>query len=466
MVTLAAPRPLRIARKAPARILEAPAPQPSRDRVLDLVRVAAMVLVVVQHWLMPVLAVDGGAIVLERANVLESAWPVTWLSQVMPLVFFTAGAAAVLSLRGRPQPGSGWVGRRLVRLLGGVAVLAVVWLPLPMVLLATGLDPAVVSVGGRLIGALLWFLVVLVILTALTPVLLRLADRFKGAEVAALAVAAVAVDAMRFGLGWEYAGYVNAVLVWAAVYAIGVHYARGRLAWMSGGGAAAVGALGLLTLAAAVAFGPYPPAMIGLPGTTVSNMNPPSAALLALAVAQIGLLLAVRGALTRFVERPRVAAVIDRCAPHTMTVYLWHTPAIVLVAAVVVAFGRHAPAVGSTAWWWQVPVWFLAASAVLALSVAGVGRAGLRPGPVRVGTLRVTLGGAFALAGLAALMVGGFDPARWTDMAGPMAGVGALACAVALLGARPHADAPALRRAAVVRNPAGATTQARCKVVA
>ncbi|WP_420114630.1 acyltransferase family protein [Pseudactinotalea sp.] len=463
MVTIAPQRPVSGIRTAP--VEPAPGP-PSRDRVLDLVRVAAMVLVVAQHWLMPILAVDGGAIVLERANVLENVWPATWVTQVMPLVFFTSGAAAVLSLRGRAAPGSTWVARRLIRLLGGVVVLAVVWLPLPHALLATGLDPAVVSVGSRLIGALLWFLVVLVVLTMLTPVLLRMADRWRGVELGALALAAVGVDVVRFGAGWQYAGYLNAVLVWAAVYLVGVHYARGRLAWLSGARAVGVAALALAVLAAAVAFGPYPPAMIGLPGTSVSNMNPPSAALLALAAAQIGLLLALRPALERLVARPRVAALIDRCAPHTMTVYLWHTPAIVLVAAVVVALGVDAPEVGSATWGWQLPLWCIAAGAVLAMCVAGVGQAGLRPGHGRVGTGRVVGAGALALGGLAALMVGGFDPARWSELVGPWVGAGAIACGAALLGARLHADVPALRSRVPEPRLAGASMRAPGKVVA
>lgn len=410
---------------------------PPRDRVLDLVRLTAMALVVVQHWLMPVLAVDGGAIDLARAQVLEHAWPLTWLTQVMPLVFFTAGAAAVLSLRGgRPADGA-WVSRRLVRLVGGVVVLGAVWLPLPPVLLAAGLPDDVVSMGGRLVGALLWFLVVLVLLTALTPVLVRLADRFRGAEVAALAVGAVLVDVLRFGMGWELVGYLNAVLVWAAVYAIGVHHAHGRLRRLTGVRALLIGIAGLVALGLAVAAGPYPPAMIGLPGTTVSNMNPPSAALLALAVAQVGLLLAVRPALERLVARRPMAAIVDRCAPHTMTVYLWHTPAVVLVAAAVVALRLEAPEVGSPGWWLQLPVWFLAAGIVLVACVGLFGALGLRAAADGVGPVRGSLGFALVAAGLGALTVAGFDPARLPDVLGPVVGLWCLACGALLLGARP-----------------------------
>lgn len=430
MLSIAPPAPLERAGGSPS------APTHARDRFLDLVRIAAMVLVVAQHWLMPILAVDGGAIVLERANVLESVWPATWVTQVMPLVFFTSGCATVLSLRGRPAVGRGWVSRRLVRLVGGVVVLAAVWLPLPALLLATGLDPEVVSIGGRLVGGLLWFLVVLVILTALTPLLLRAADRFRGRELAALALAAVAVDVLRFGLGIEYVGYLNAVVVWAVVYLMGIHSARGRLAWVRGRVAVLLGLAGFAVLGAAVALGPYPPAMIGLPGTAVSNMNPPSAALLALTVGQVGVLLALRGALSRFAERPRVARVIDACAPHTMAVYLWHTPAVVLVAALVVGLGLESHPVGSVGWWSSVPLWVAAAAALLAGSVVTFGRLALR-GSGAVGARRLAGGAALVGTGVLTLTVTGFDPARLADPLGPLVGTWALVCGVLLLGARP-----------------------------
>ncbi|GAB2595282.1 acyltransferase family protein [Pseudactinotalea suaedae] len=449
MVTIAPARPVLGAPAAPAQPLAARAGAPPRDRFLDLVRIAAMVLVVAQHWLMPILAVDGGAIVLERANVLESVWPATWVTQVMPLVFFASGAATVLSLRGGATADRGWVSRRLVRLVGGVIVLAGVWLPLPAVLLASGLDPEVVSTGGRLIGGLLWFLVVLVILTALTPALLRLADRFRGAEVGVLAVAAVAVDVLRFGLGWSYVGYLNAVFVWAAVYVIGIHHARGRMGRLRGGRAALVGVLGFGVLGAAVALGPYPPAMIGLPGTAVSNMNPPSAALLALAIGQIAVLLAARGTLTRLANRPRVARFVDTWAPRTMAVYLWHTPAVVLVAATVVGLGLPGFAVGSTGWWLSVPVWVAAAAAVLTLCVGLFGSIALRSGD-DVAPARLVAGGVLVGAGVLVLTVAGFDPARLSDLLGPLLGTWALVSGALLLGARP-AGAGMLRAGRVVR---------------
>ncbi len=60
-----------------------------RDPFVDVLRVLGMVLVVVQHWTMPVLLDRGGDLV--TGNALASVPLITWISQVMPLVFF-AGA--------------------------------------------------------------------------------------------------------------------------------------------------------------------------------------------------------------------------------------------------------------------------------------------------------------------------------------------------------------------------------------
>ena len=48
-----------------------------------------------------------------------------------------------------------------------------------------------------------------------------------------------------------------------------------------------------------VAFGPYPGSMIGLPGAGMSNMAPPTLAILAVSVGQIGLATLLRPWLLR-----------------------------------------------------------------------------------------------------------------------------------------------------------------------
>jgi hypothetical protein len=108
-----------------------------RDHVLDLVRSGAIALVVVQHWLMPVIGWDGTSVTAGNALTAPAAWVWTWIGQVMPLVFFAAGAAGAISLRRRPEPRA-WLAGRVQRLVLPVFALVVVWLPLPHLLVALG----------------------------------------------------------------------------------------------------------------------------------------------------------------------------------------------------------------------------------------------------------------------------------------------------------------------------------------
>ncbi|WP_214109327.1 acyltransferase [Acrocarpospora catenulata] len=389
------------------------APVP-RDRFIDVLRVFGMVLVVVQHWTMPVLAYADGRIT--TGNALAAIPLVTWVSQVMPLVFFAGGAANAISFRKSPD---GWVGRRLARLAWPVVPLALVWVPVPYLLVALGVPEQPVQVGARLAGQLLWFLAVYLLAVVATPYLIRARA---GVVLPVLGGGAVAADAVRFA-GFEGAGYLNVVFVWLAVHQIGFRYAEGRLAWLSGRRAWALAGAGFGLVAAVVAAGPYPVSMIGMPGA-VSNMAPPSAVLLALFAGQLGLAMALRPALDRLVARPRPAALLAALAPRMMTIYLWHMPALLAVAGVsVVGLGRRTPEFGSAAWLALTPLWLACLAAVLAALVRLFGRyeepRGTCDGLVPV---RVALVG----AALTVLTVTGFQP-------GPLPVLAAAALALALV---------------------------------
>src|SRR3569833_692017 len=70
-----------------------------RDRFLDVVRAGAILADIAQHWVMPELSYSGGTLATGNALATPGWWVVTWLSQVMPLVFFAGGAANLLSYR-------------------------------------------------------------------------------------------------------------------------------------------------------------------------------------------------------------------------------------------------------------------------------------------------------------------------------------------------------------------------------
>lgn len=426
-----------------AAILRPPAVPPAtgRDRFVDVLRLAAMALVIAQHWLMPVLALEDGVLHTGNAFARDWVWPVTWIGQVIPVVFFAGGAAAALSLR-RRRGDVAWAASRLHRLAVPVLVLAALWVPLTPLLTAVGLPAQPVHTAARLVGALLWFLALYGLITVLAPPLVRLAHRARGAEVAALAAGAVAVDVARFELGMPAAlAYVNVLLVWVAVHQVGVHYGAGRLRWLRGSWALAVAIGGFATVAAAVVAGPYPASMIGMPGAEVSNMGPPTAVLLALAAGQLGLAFALRPVVLRWVADDGVARLVDRLSAVVMTAYVWHTPALAVVAGVALfGLGLSTPEPFSATWFASLPLWIGALGAVLALAIRLFGRAELWPAPrVEAGPRRLALATVLVSGGILALTVGGFAPA---PVLGPLAFVApavaslAVVAGLALLAAR------------------------------
>ncbi|MFC7721430.1 acyltransferase family protein [Nonomuraea recticatena] len=160
-------------------LLERPAtPVKSRDTFIDVLRIAGMALVVLQHWTIPVLAYDGVRLTTGNALSTPGVWVITWISQVMPLVFFAGGAANAISFRRAHGTAPAWLAVRLRRLAWPVLPLAAVWIPFPQVLATLGVPEQPLEVGSRLTGQLLWFLAVYVIAVTATPLMLRLHDRY------------------------------------------------------------------------------------------------------------------------------------------------------------------------------------------------------------------------------------------------------------------------------------------------
>ncbi|MEV4097347.1 acyltransferase family protein [Streptosporangium saharense] len=405
-----------IATRATAR--SAP-PPPGRDPFLDVLRVFGMALVVLQHWSMPVLSFADGRITTGNALGTGWAWAITWISQVMPLVFFAGGAANAISWRGAVRRGETipvWLAARLRRLALPVVPLAAVWIPLPHLLLALGMPQQPVVTASRLAGQLLWFLAIYLVVVALTPRMLRLNMVYGWRVPVVLSAGAVAVDVARFTSGIEVVGFVNIGLVWLAVHQLGFLYADGRLGrpWL-------LALAGYGTAAVLVAFGPYPGSMIGMPGAAVSNMAPPTVALLAVGVGQIGLAAALRPWITEFAGWPGVARALRWAGSRMMTVYLWHMSALfVVTAVVVVGLGVATPEPGTSAWLSGWPHWLV----ILVLTLWPLLRGFARfetlgaASPYRGGMARIVAAGALTGAGLLVFTVMGFVP-------GPVPVVGA-----------------------------------------
>lgn len=156
----------------------------------------------------------------------------------------------------------------------------------------------------------------------------------------------------------------NYFFCWAAIYQLGIAWHGGLLGRRTLVGMALVAAAALPML---VTWGPYPIAMIGVPGDRVENSAPPSLALLALATAQIGVLFAIAPLLNRALRHglwPRVIAVANN---NVMALYLWHMLPVIVVTVVAYPAGLlPQPPMGSGTWWLARLEWELVLAVVTA----------------------------------------------------------------------------------------------------
>ena len=144
-----------------ARALAAATPQ-TRDRYVDLLRVAALATVMLGHFLMAAVIVhhDGGVEVTNSLAVVTSAQLLTWLLQVMPVFFAVGGfshAVALGSLARRGGSYADFVVSRADRLLRPTAAFVAVGLAVGIVVEVTGhlQGPAVMVL--RIVAQPLWF---------------------------------------------------------------------------------------------------------------------------------------------------------------------------------------------------------------------------------------------------------------------------------------------------------------------
>ncbi len=362
-----------------------------RDRTVDALRALAIVGVILGHWLVTALVVThghSGTTVADKSplHTMSYLTPVSWIFQTLAVFFLVGGYAAARSYTGGYWA---WLRKRLARLSRPVAVLAAFW-----ALLATGLYLAGVSWPTlhtvlTLVLDPLWFLGVFTVLTALTPLAVALVRRI-GAWAAAIPLSVVAVtDLVRFGLGGpSWVGWVNVVAGWLVPYLLGIAWARGSFkgakvpAVMLAGGVAATVAL--------VLWAGYPASMVGVNGAKISNLNPPTLAVVTFGIAQAGLALLLRPLLARWMRRPLAWAAVATANLSAMTLFLWHQTAFLAVTMGGLLIGRlpglHT-APSSPLWVAERLAWLPAFAAMLAVLWAVFHRAervprAKRPAPV------------------------------------------------------------------------------------
>ncbi|MBC7292469.1 MAG: acyltransferase [Actinotalea sp.] len=311
-----------------------------RDRVLDAVRAAALLVVVVAHAL--AWDTSSGA----PRNVLDGrpglVW-VTWLLQPLPLLFAAGGLANLGSWQRDPDLAR-FLHRRGTRLLTPAVVYLTAWTVL-LLPLAVVLPEA--AAAGRFLSQLVWFLGVYLIVVLAVPWTSRWTTR-PGPALATWLVLVAVVDALRWNVS-PVLGWLNLLLVWGFCHQLGTALPLLRRApaagLLAGAGAAAGTAVGLAVL------GPWSSSLVSYAGDPEpTNLAPPTVVVALYGLGQVLLLAAVWGRLERALTRDRLYVAVAGLGTRGIGLYLWHIPVVALVAGTVLLLGGRVPALGPV-WW-------------------------------------------------------------------------------------------------------------------
>ena len=338
-----------------------PAATAERDRVLDAVKAFALAVVVLAHsiaW--DVSSGDPKSVLDVRPDI---AWA-TWTLQILPL-FFAAGAVANLGSWQRNPDAATFLRRRLVRLATPGLVYAAFW-TLLLLPLAAFLPEA--ELAGRFLAQLLWFLGVYGAAVVAVPWTARWARR----PVLTLGIwlgVIVVVDVVRL-TAVPAVGWLNLVLVWVWLHQLGYHLPqlrRLRPARLVG--------LAVVPLALALALalpGPYSSSLVTHAGDPEpSNLSPPTVVVALYGLAQILVLCALWPRLKRLLDRERVWLATGFIAMRAISVYLWHIPWVLIVAATAWLLDFGAEPLDRL--WWLAHLAGLAVILTMAWFTAGIG---------------------------------------------------------------------------------------------
>jgi len=321
-----------------------------RDLGIDAYRAFAMFVVVAWHWVFTIATWgERGPRVDNPISHHPSLGYLTWVLQVMPLFFLVGGHVAARSLAGHSSGVGAWAARRLRRLVvPAVPLLAAL---LAAYLLARTFEASAVARAVVLVATPLWFLAVYVAIVAVVPLVHGAARRWPIGHVVALAALCLVWDLGRFsGLVTGGALWVSMLLVWLTVHQLGGLLDRvdRRSGWW-------LVSVGLAALAVGTVVGPYPVSMVGTTTDEISNMGPPTAILLGLALTQLGLVAVTRRRVTELSHRHR--PFVESAARFAMPVYLWHMVGFGACVVAATAAGVDLPAEPTWQWWATRPLW-------------------------------------------------------------------------------------------------------------
>jgi len=428
----------------------------SRNLAVDFYRVSGVVLIVLGHWLAGSVTYHNGY--FGRQNPLvDQPWTqwLTWPFQAVPTFFLVAGYAGAVSWKHRCDNDGvsrqTWLRHRLARVLGPTTVYVGLVSAIVVALDLRHVAGSTLEYAGWAVAMHLWFLAVYLVVVSLTPVAVAAQRRWGLLAPAVLAVGVVAVEAVSLGWHVPHLRLLNYLLCWGALYQLGIAWHDGLLA---GRKPALLAGCSAVALAMLILLGPYPVSMIGVPGQTLQNSDPPSVAMLAFACAQAGLAITLAPALNRALRASVVRRALTTANSNVMALYLWHMIPVVIVAIVGYPAGLlPQPVEGTAAWWLARLEWVVILSLVTGVEMTLLywGR-GFFAGPLAMLGTPLTdrwaepimlSGAAMAAYGLAFVAAEGFAPdGHFPWLTGLIFAAGVLLVALrpAKVGAQPLSD--------------------------
>jgi hypothetical protein len=354
----------------------------------------------------------------------------------MPIFFLVGGYANGISWQAARRQGKSfgtWLDSRMRRLLVPVVPLILAWLVLAPVGRLLGIDPEFVQAVSKIALIPIWFLANYTIIILFVPLTFAAWRRFGFVSFLVPVLLAIGSDVLFLG-GYTLVGWFNYLFIWVAVHQLGFAWLDNRIpAPMT---RFALGCFGLGLLYGLTVLGPYPVAMISMPGAELSNTLPPKLPLLALAIAQAGIVLAAEKPLRMWLGRKTPWTVTVLLNGMIMTIYLWHSTAMVLMIAAAAAVGNVGlhPQPGTGSWWLLRPVWLAVYVIALLALLPFVARFERVATPAKIaGAPLQILGAVIACVGLALLAffgLGGSTPSPGLQLVAvltPVAGA-LLAC--------------------------------------
>ncbi len=319
---------------------------PERNHLIDLARVGSVLVVVVFHALLwQVLLVDGQVRVVPWAPG-PVLWAISWVGTIIPVFFVAAGyanAVVVDKWRAAGDSYGEFLTLRGSRLLGPMTLFVAVFTLIGSMAAWLGQQREAEQLS-RQFAQLLWFAVVYLLLLAAAPLAVRLHDRFGGWVLLPLALATIAVDVVVRATGDLGLQWLNLAFVWPLAHQWGIAYHRGWFRDWPGRRLVVLFAAGAAVIATLVFGLGYPPAAVAWADVLVANLQPPTVAIAVLGLAQTcGLGLVERAGLADRLPA-RVLSLVRVANALLLTVYLWHIPAIVVAASLLVGLSLALPA--------------------------------------------------------------------------------------------------------------------------